>query len=134
MSLSSFYSPVTWNDHLDWFRNVSRKRPREIYAIRILTKLKLIGTCQIISTANGVEFRIRIGDVTSLNKGYGKKAMIKLFRIAKARGITKIYLDVFPDNLKAIHIYEKLNVKYINSRIVQGNNKHLTVLRMEKIL
>lgn len=79
------------------------------------------------------ETQIVIGEKNYLGKGYGSEAIKKVIEFAKNKNITKIYLEVRPDNLRAIKAYEKCG--FVESRIVEyPQNKNLPkTLRMELI-
>lgn len=77
------------------------------------------------------ETQIIIGEKKYWNKNYGTKAIQLLIKKAKKLGILKIYLEVRPNNLRAIATYEKCGFK--KSRIKKyPKNKYLPeTLRME---
>ncbi len=63
--------------------------------------------------------------------GIGQKALTKLEQFCiDTMSIKRIYLDVYDDNYKAIHIYEKLDYQLINTQI-HDNRK---ILFYEKLL
>lgn len=53
------------------------------------------------------EMRIVIGEKEHWNKGYGPRAIVLLLNKAQHLGRHKIYLEVRPDNVRAITAYEK---------------------------
>ncbi len=52
-----------------------------------------------------------VGDKKEQGKGFGAEAIKLLIKKAKLRGISKIYLEVRPDNIKAIRAYLKCGFK-----------------------
>lgn len=79
------------------------------------------------------ETQIVIGDKEYWGKGYGSKAISELVKMAHDRGITKIFLEVRPDNTRAIHAYEKAG--FIQTGTIQyPHNTQLPItVRMEHI-
>ena len=77
------------------------------------------------------ETQIIIGERKYLGKGYGQKAINLLIKKAKKLDISKIYLEVRPDNLRAIKAYEHCGFQKV--KIVKyPQNKYLPeTLRME---
>lgn len=84
------------------------------------------------------ETQIVIGNNKYLGQGYGSKAINLLLSKAKEIGLSKIYLEVRPENTRAINAYTKCGFKEV--RIIKyPNNTYLPEtlrmeLRMEKIL
>ncbi|MDP2947481.1 MAG: GNAT family N-acetyltransferase [Nanoarchaeota archaeon] len=83
---------------------------------------------------NWYETQIIIGEKKYWGKGYGTEAIKQLIKKAKSKGISKIYLEVRPNNLRAIRAYEKCG--FVGAGIKKyPKNKYLpTTLRMELIL
>ncbi|MBU1092329.1 GNAT family N-acetyltransferase [Patescibacteria group bacterium] len=65
------------------------------------------------------ETQIVIGYKKYWGKGYGVKAIKLLLTKAKRLAITKIYLEVRPENIRAIKTYEKVGFR------AKGIKKHL---------
>jgi len=83
---------------------------------------------------NWYETQIIIGEKKYWGKGYGTEAIKQLTKQAKAKGISKIYLEVRPDNLRAIRAYEKCGFVGVGFK-KYPKNKYLPItLRMELIL
>lgn len=68
------------------------------------------------------ETMIVIGEKDRQGKGYGARAIRQLLKKARRTGIRKVYLEVRPDNMKAIRAYEACGfrkvkvIKYPKSR------------------
>lgn len=93
---------------------------------------KAIGHISLVKRKNGwYETQIIIGDKKYWNKGYGSRAISLFLNKAKQLGIDKIYLEVRPNNLRAIKAYKKSG--FIEKGIRKyPKNKYLSeVLRME---
>jgi RimJ/RimL family protein N-acetyltransferase len=80
---------------------------------------------------NWYETQIVIGEKKYWGRDYGTAAIKQLIKKAKLEGIAKIYLEVRPDNLRAIHAYKKCG--FIEKKIIKyPKNKYLPeTLRME---
>jgi len=102
------------------------------YHFMIILDQKAIGHINLSKRKdNWHETQIVIGEKKYWGKGYGTKAVKLLIKKAKQLGITKIYLEVRPDNLRAIRAYEKCGFKKIRL-IKYPKNKYLPkTLRME---
>lgn len=75
------------------------------------------------------ETQIVIGERNYRDKGIGTRAIKLLLRRARRAGISRIYLEVRPDNLRAIRAYEKSG--FVRDRYKQYRNKNLPeTLRM----
>lgn len=77
------------------------------------------------------ETQIVIGEKEMQNKGYGTQTVSLLIDVARKHGIEKIYLEVRPDNTKAIHAYDKAGFKQVGGEVPTGNKHQPSVLRME---
>ncbi len=80
---------------------------------------------------NWYETQIVIGEKEYWSKGIGGIAINQSIQKAKEENITKIYLEVRPENLRAIRAYEKIGFKIIK-HIKYPNNPNLPeTIRME---
>lgn len=98
----------------------------------IILGKKVIGHIALIKRKNKwYETIIIIGEKEYWNRGYGTKAIRLFIGKAKRLGISKIYLEVRPNNLRAICAYEKCG--FIKAGIKKySQNKYLPkTLRME---
>ncbi len=99
----------------------------------IILGARIIGHISLVKRRNGwYETQIVIGEKRFWNKGYGTKAILLLMQKAKRLGISKVYLEVRPNNLRVIRAYE--NCGFIKTRTKKyPKNKHLPeTIRMEK--
>lgn len=92
---------------------------------------KAIGHISLSKRKTWYETQIIIGDKKCWGKGYGPKAIKLLINYAHKLKISKIFLEVRPDNIRAIKAYEKCGFK--RKRIIKHQkNKYLPeTLRME---
>ncbi|MCK9578210.1 GNAT family N-acetyltransferase [bacterium] len=77
------------------------------------------------------ELQTVIGEKVFLGKGYGTKAIKLITRKAKTLGIGKIYLEVRPDNLRAIKTYEKSGFVFSKMKYYPKNDNLPKTMRME---
>ena len=95
------------------------------YHFMILLGQEVIGHIALIKKKNNwYETIIIIGEKRYWNKGYGRKAIKLLLDKAKRLGISKIYLEVRPNNLRAIRAYEKCGFRK-TKLIKYPKNKYL---------
>lgn len=98
----------------------------------IAYRKKAIGHLALIKRGRGwFETQIIIGEKQYWGKGYGTEAVGKLMDLAVKDGIRMIFLEVRPDNLRAIRAYEKCGFTQV--KLVEhatSSNLPLTV-RME---
>ena len=105
---------------------------KETYHFMITVGEKTIGHITLAKRRNDwYETQIVIGEKKYWGKGYGPKAIKLLIGKAKKFGISKIYLEVRPTNIRAIRAYKKCGFQKV--RIVKyPKNKYLPeTLRME---
>lgn len=98
----------------------------------IMLNQKTIGHISLVKRKKGwYETQIIIGEKKYWNKGYGTKAIQLLIRKAKSIGISKIYLEVRPTNIRAVKAYEKCGFKKTKIK-KYPQNKYLTeTIKME---
>ncbi len=77
------------------------------------------------------ETQIILGEKKSRGKGYGLQAIRQLLDEAKTRGISKIYLEVRPENVRAIRAYQKAGFKRVGKMINTLNKLQPQLVRME---
>jgi RimJ/RimL family protein N-acetyltransferase len=103
----------------------------DLHFMIVLNK-KNIGHIALAKRKSGwYETQIVIGEKQYQGKGYGTKAIQLLLKKTKKLGILKIYLEVRPDNTRAITAYE--NSGFVKTKIKKyPKNKYLLqTLRME---
>jgi len=89
-----------------YFTRISKDAKGKQYMITVSGEA--IGHIALERRKNGwYEIQIVIGEKKQQNKGYGIKAIKQLLGKTQKEGINKIYLEVRPNNLRAIRAYEK---------------------------
>jgi RimJ/RimL family protein N-acetyltransferase len=106
------YKPVTQKEHQEWFDDLQTRNDKVLFGIYNMDNKKIIGTCQLInihSIHRTAELQIRIGEKGYRGKGFGKKAVLLLLKFAfMDLNLNRVYLHVFSNNDRAIHIYNKI--------------------------
>lgn len=89
-----------------------------------------IGVCSLYSwTVESVQLGIRIGNKAYWGKGYGTEAVMLLTDHAYQNfGVTKVWLKVLPENIRAIRCYEKCGYVQTGEIAVTGR-KFITMER-----
>jgi len=109
--LSAPYRFVSHERHRLWFNTVQQRDDTRIFAIRLGTTGRLIGTCQlhgIDPMARSAELQIRIGCSDVRGRGYGTDAVNQLVRFGfDDLNLHRIHLHVFATNAAAHRAYEK---------------------------
>ncbi len=103
-----------------WFKNYYAKNDDYMFIIKddeINKKIGCIALYNINNKLKIAEFgRLIIGDVNTVGKGYAFTASKLLCQFAFCNmNINTIYLYVYEDNDKAIHLYDKLGFEMIES-------------------
>lgn len=113
-----------------YFQNILESK-KDCHFIIILDK-KVIGHISLNKRKNKwYETQIIIGGKKYWGKGYGSKAIKLLIKRAKGLGISKIYLEVRPNNARAIRAYENCGF-HKTKTVLYPKNKYLPkTLRME---
>ncbi len=94
---------------------------------------EIIGHITLAKRKNSwYETQIVIGEKKHWNKGYGTKAIQILIKKAKRLGILKIYLEVRPNNLRAIKAYENCGFQKVKA-VLYPQNKYLSKTLMMKL-
>ena len=97
----------------------------------ILAGQEIIGHISLQKRKNGwYETQIVIGEKNYQGKGYGTEAIKLLIDKARRKNIKKIYLEVRPDNIKAIRAYEKCGFKKTGVRKYPKNKYLPQTLKM----
>ena len=102
------------------------------YNFMVIADREVIGHISLVKRRNDWhETQIVIGEKKYWDKGIGSRAINVLVRKANKNGISKIYLEVRPTNLRAIRAYEQCGFQKV--KIVKyPKNKYLPeTLRME---
>jgi RimJ/RimL family protein N-acetyltransferase len=104
-------------------------KSKKDYHFMIILNRKAIGHVNLSKrNDNWYETQIIIGKKKYQEKGYGAKAIKELINEAKYGGIFKIYLEVRPDNLRAIRVYEKCGFVGVGIKKYL-KNKYLPICR-----
>lgn len=78
------------------------------------------------------ETQIVIGNSEYLSKGHGAESIRLLLEKARTLGISKIYLEVRPDNARAIKSYKKCGFRVV--KLIKYDDEYLPeTLRMELV-
>lgn len=111
------------------FETMQKNRKDSHYLIRL--GAIPIGHIALAKRRGGwYETQIIIGDRRFRNRGFGHVVIRTLLSRAKREGITRIYLEVRPDNIRAIKTYKKAG--FIPRRIIRHKSRLLPrTLRME---
>lgn len=107
------------------------KNKKDYHFIITINK-KAIGHITLAKRRNNWhETQVIIGEKKYQGRGYGPRAIKLLIKKAISLGISKIYLEVRPNNPRAIRAYEKCGFK--KAKIIKySQNKYLPeTLRME---
>lgn len=98
----------------------------------IVVDRKTIGHISLAKRGNNwYETQIVIGEKQYWGKGYGHRSIKLLIKKSRLLGISKIYLEVRPTNLRAISAYGYCSFQKIKT-VLYPKNKHLPeTLRME---
>lgn len=113
-----------------YFQNILKTKNNHHFIITL--DKKVIGHISLTKRKNKwYETQIVIGEKKYWGKGYGSKAIKLLIKKAKRLEISKIYLEVRPNNTKAIRAYENCGFQKIKT-VFYPKNKYLPkTLRME---
>jgi RimJ/RimL family protein N-acetyltransferase len=109
------YLPISHAEEEKWFDKVlATDREEQPLAIEIQLGegWALIGNCGMFNLDwrnRSAELGIFIGDKAYWDKGYGTEVMRLLLRIGfMTLNLHRIYLRVYDNNLRAVHVYEKI--------------------------
>lgn len=127
---SGIFERVSDQEVDEYFQNILGSK-KDFHFIIILDK-KVIGHISLVKRKNKwYETQIIIGEKTYWGKDYGSKSIKLLIKRANKLGISKIYLEVRPNNARAIHAYENCGFQKIKT-VLYPKNKYLPkTLRME---
>jgi len=110
----------------------SMMKDKNDYHFMIILGKKVIGHIALIKKKNNwYETIIIIGEKEYRNKGYGTKAIQMIIEKAKRLRISRIYLEVRPNNLRAICAYKKCGFQKAGFRRYPKNKYLPLTLRME---
>lgn len=112
-----------------YFQRILHKKD---YHFIIVVNRKTIGHISLTKRQNNWhETQIVVGEKKYWGKGCGPKAIRSLIKKVKRFGISKIYLEVRPTNIRAIRAYEQCGFQKVKI-IKYPKNKYLPeTMRME---
>jgi RimJ/RimL family protein N-acetyltransferase len=113
-----------------YFQDIFKSK-NDYHFVIVLNK-KVIGHISLAKRKNNwYETQIVIGEKRYWGKGYGSQAIKILLQKAKRLKIQKIYLEVRPDNTRAIRAYESCGFQKIKTILYPTNKSLPETLRME---
>ena len=80
------------------------------------------------------EIQIVIGNSKFRGLGYGQKSIKLLIKDASHKGIKKLYMNVRPENTRAIKAYQSAGFKQVGDITETGNPNQPQLIRMELCL
>ena len=103
----NFKFPLTKEQLSDYISNVNRK----VYKVIDVNTKEVIGHCELndinLNTKNARVCRMLIGDESNRNKGYGRKMLQELIRIAFSEfSLNNMTLKVYEKNSSAVKCYK----------------------------
>ncbi len=103
----NFEFPITRDQLSIYIQNDNRK----VFKVVDMHSKEVIGHCELndinMNTKNARVCRMLIGDESKRNKGYGKKILQELIRIAfKELSLNNITLKVYEKNISAVKCYK----------------------------
>ncbi|NLY92157.1 MAG: GNAT family N-acetyltransferase [Firmicutes bacterium] len=122
---------------LAWWAEMKRSKENLLFALededgRLIGDLELAHICW---RGREAELRIRIGEKSYWNKGYGTLALRQITHYAFAvLSLNRLYLRVYAFNLRAIKCYQKIGFKKVAvlKRAKDRNWKDIYLMTMEK--
>ena len=85
----------------------------------------LVGYFLLVVESDGETINFHRIVVDQDARGIGQQAITEMLRFCRQQlGATKVWLDVFDDNPRGIHIYEKLGFERFKSELFQGRSLH----------
>ncbi len=129
---SGCLDPISDKDVSRYFASMLKSKTD--YHFMILVDKEVIGHIVLSQRHhNWYETQVVIGNSKYWGKGYGTEAIKQLLKNAQNMGISKIYLEVRPDNARAIAAYKKCGFQE-KAIIKHPDNQYLPeTLRMELI-
>ena len=126
---SGDFEPLSDKKVREYFDNVLNSHSD--YHFMIDLNKKTIGHISLVERKNNrYETQIIIGEKNYWSKGYGTQAIKMMLDRARGVGISNIYLEVRPDNYRAIRAYEKCG--FIKNKIIK-NKKDLNLSELLKM-
>lgn len=127
---SGIFKPISDKKITKYFLAILRSKKN--YHFLICLDKKTIGHISLVKrTDSRHETQIIIGEKKYWSRGYGATAIKILLNKAKRIGISKIFLEVRPTNLRAIKAYEKCGFVKFGVKKYPKNKFLPEVLRMK---
>lgn len=115
LHLTGEYQPISEAAHDQWLDSVVKRSDMFIFIILERSDNRPIGYCFLSGFSpvhRHAKLGIAIGEADLRGKGYGSDAMRSLVDFGfRDLNLERIWLDVFADNSRAIHVYEKLGFR-----------------------
>ncbi|MDD1780422.1 GNAT family N-acetyltransferase [Enterovibrio sp. ZSDZ35] len=100
-------------------KHLSEMMSENVTYLSIYDNDELCGFVILAIEASGIELRRIV--VSSKGKGLGQKAMRGIDEYCSQKmGASRIWLDVFEDNMRGIHIYKKCGYQQFNTLDLDG--------------
>lgn len=120
-----------------WWEEKRRSKRDRLFALedesgQLIGDLELANICW---RSREAELRIRIGEKTCWNKGYGTSAVQQMVEYAfNELNMNRIYLRVYTFNIRAIKCYQKIGFKLqaVLKREKDQNWKDIYLMELEK--
>ena len=127
---SGILKPILDKEVDKYFQNILRNKKDRHFIIAL--NGKVIGHISLDKRGDSWhEIQIVIGEKKYWGKGHGTRAIKLFIRKAKRLGISKIYLEVRPTNIRAIRAYERCGFRKVKI-VLYSKNKYLPkILKME---
>lgn len=105
------FRPIDSESHRIWMERLPKDASTVVFAIRETPTDRLIGIVQLVgihAVHRSAELRIRIGAAGDRGNGFGSEAVDLCCQFAFSDlGLTRVFLNVFADNGRAISAYER---------------------------
>ena len=110
-------------------------KDKENHHFMIMNNQKTIGHITLEPKKdNWCETKIVIGEKDEQNKGFGTGAIKLIIEKGKKLGFDKIYLEVRPENARAIRAYEKCGFKKAETKEYPENENLPKTLKMNLLM
>ena len=102
-----FSGVISWEGHLNWFRDYLGRDDDLLFVIETAVPVGQVALYRIDREKGEAEFgRLMLGE--SAGVGLAQEATSRLLAFAfEELGLTRVYLEVFAENERAIRLYER---------------------------
>lgn len=102
-------------------KELSLWKPVGIYDNNILIGFSMYGKFQNEGTKGRVWLDRFLIDKKYQNRGYARPVLIKLIKLIKSEyNCSEIYLSIYEDNIKAVHLYKNLGFNFNGELDING--------------